>query len=62
MAVSRTTVTIPASTLEEGLCQKSAQQRAEDFVERMGRAFVGLTEDELRLVNGIHLKEHRRRR
>lgn len=88
MAVSRmnrrTTLTVPASTLEaakrlalkrkvhlnvvvnealeEGLRQKLAVERAEDFVQRMGRAFSGLSEDELLLVNGIHLNEPRSRR
>ena len=41
--------------LEEGLRQKLAIERAEDFVERMGRAFAGLTEEELLMVNGIYL-------
>lgn len=48
--------------LEEGLRQKLASERAEDFVQRMSRAFAGLTEDELLLVNGIHLTEQRDRR
>lgn len=48
--------------LEEGLRQKLASERAEDFVQRMRRAFAGLTEDELLLVNGIHLTEQRDRR
>lgn len=88
MAVSptnrRTTLTVPASTLEtarrlankrkvhlnvvvnealeEGLRQKLALERAEKFVQRMSRAFKGLTEDELLLVNGIHLTEPAGRR
>lgn len=88
MAVSRTkrrtTLTVPASTLEtakrlanrrkvtlnvvvnealeEGLRQKLALERAEDFVQRMSGAFAGLTEDELNLVNGIHLTERKGRR
>lgn len=88
MAVSRTnrrtTLTVPASTLEvakrlahqrkvhlsvvvnealeEGLRQKLALERAEDFVQRMSHAFAGLTEDELLLVNGIHLTEQKDRR
>lgn len=88
MAVSptnrRTTLTVPASTLEtakrlahkrkvhlnvvvnealeEGLRQKLALERADKFVQRMSRAFVGLTEDELLLVNGIHLTEPKGRR
>jgi transcription initiation factor TFIID subunit TAF12 len=48
--------------LEEGLRQKLALERAEDFVQRMSQAFVGLTEDELLLVNGIDLTERRDRR
>lgn len=88
MAVSsrnlRTTLTVPASTmevakrfarkrkvtlsvvvneaLEEGLRQKLAVERAEEFVQRMTRAFAGLTEEELLLVNGIHLTERKGRR
>lgn len=45
--------------LEEGLRQKLALERAEDFVQRMSRAFTGLTEDELQLANGIHLTEQK---
>lgn len=48
--------------LEEGLRQKLASERAEDFVQPMSRAFAGLTEDELLLVNGIQLTEQRDRR
>ena len=48
--------------LEEGLRQKLALERAENFVERMSRAFTGLTEEELLLVNGIHLAEPKARR
>lgn len=85
MAVSRsnrrTTLTVPASTLEtakrlantrkvtlnvvvnealeEGLRQKLALERSETFVQSMSRAFVGLTEEELLLVNGIHLTEQK---
>ena len=88
MAISstnrRTTLTLPASTLdtarrlaskrkvhlsvvvnealEEGLRQKLALERAENFVQRMSRAFSGLTEEELLLVNGIHLAEPKARR
>jgi len=88
MAVSptnrRTTLTLPASTLdtakrlaskrkvhvsvvvnealEEGLRQKLALERAENFVQRMSQAFAALTEDELLLVNGIHLTEKKVRR
>jgi len=88
MAVSptnrRTTLTLPASTLEaarrlahkrkvhlnvvvnealeEGLRQKLVLERAEDFVQRMRRAFDGLTEDELLLINGIHVTERKDRR
>jgi hypothetical protein len=48
--------------LEEGLRQKLALERAENFVERMSRAFAGLTEEELLLVNGIPLAEPKTRR
>lgn len=50
--------------LEEGLRQQLASERAEVFVQRMSHAFAGLTEEELLLVNGVHLakKQHRRRR
>lgn len=48
--------------LEEGLRQKLAVERAEEFVHRMTRAFAGLTEEELLLVNGIHLTERKGRR
>jgi len=41
--------------IEDGLRQKLAVERAEDFVERMGRAFSGLTEEEFLMVNGIYL-------
>lgn len=43
--------------LEEGLRQQIAVERAEQFVERMGRAFGGLTDEELLMVNGIYLAE-----
>jgi hypothetical protein len=48
--------------IEEGLRQKLALDRAEDFVNRMHKAFGGLTEEELLLVNGIHLVEKKDRR
>jgi len=41
--------------IEGGLRQQLAVERAEDFVERMGRAFAGLAEEELLMVNGIYL-------
>lgn len=41
--------------LEEGIRHQLAVQRAEDFVERMSRAFSGLTDEELLMVNGIYL-------
>ncbi|MBL8227511.1 MAG: hypothetical protein JNL98_03505 [Bryobacterales bacterium] len=41
--------------LEEGLRHQLAMEQAEAFVQRMGRAFGGLTEEELLMVNGIDL-------
>ena len=40
---------------EEELRQKLAAERAEAFVELMSRAFGGLTDEELLMVNGIYL-------
>lgn len=63
----RTTLTLPVSirsnvaaneALEDGLRQKLALERAEDFVHRLNRAFAGLTDEELLLVNGIHVGRH----
>lgn len=48
--------------LEEGLRQKLALERAETFVQRMSRAFAGLSDEELLLVNGIHMTEQKDRR
>lgn len=40
---------------QEGLRHQLAVERADDFVERMGSAFGGLTEEEFLMVNGIYL-------
>lgn len=44
------------AALKEGLRHQLAMERAEEFVQRMSRAFDGLTEEEFLMVNGIYLR------